>query len=119
VYKDDRGRLVSCHICLHPNKYWKGKWGLATLLRGISGQTKFFPETLVRETEFEDDWKRLEITVPLGERPAATEIQKNSETIKAIMKGAEVALGGLQWKDEYDKDERAFCLEVLAHCCCE
>jgi hypothetical protein len=114
VYRGDQGHLVSCHICHQPNKYWEGRWGLATFLRAISEQTKFFPEPQVREAEFEDDWKRLEIIVPVEEGSAVAGVQKNSETIKAIMKATEVALGGLQWKDEYEKDERAFCLEVLA-----
>jgi hypothetical protein len=114
VYRDHDERLVSCHICHQPNKYWEGKWGLATFLRAIADQTKYFPEIRVGETEFEDDWKRLELLAPLDNGPAASSIRKNAEAVKAIMASAEVALGGIQWKEEYDRDERAFCLEVLA-----
>lgn len=114
IYRDDEGHLVSCHICHQPNKYWEGKWGLATFLRAIADQAEYFPRIQVGETELEDDWKRLELLVPIEEEPAATSISKSAETVRAIMASAEVALGGIQWKEEYDKDERAFCLEVLA-----
>ena len=70
--------------------------GLTAFLRSIAEQTKFSPNTRVREMELEDDWKRLEIVVPLEGEAAAESTQKNSETIKAILKSAEVALGGLQ-----------------------
>jgi hypothetical protein len=113
IYKDDEGSLVSCYICHQPNKYWEGKWGLTTFLRAVAGQTKFSSNIRVQEMELEDDWKRLEIVVPLEGQAAAKSIQTNTETIKAIMRSAEVALGGLQWKEEYEKDERAFCQDVI------
>lgn len=114
TYKSDDGRLVSCYISHQPNKYWEGKWGLATFLRAISEQVAFFPSVTVREMELEDDWKRLAIVIPLDEGAAMECIQASTRTIKTIMNDAEVALGGLRWKEEYDKDERAFCEEVLA-----
>ena len=114
VSRDQDGRLVCCHICHQPNKYWEGKWGLATFLRAVADQTKHFPGFQIGETEFEDDWKRLELLAPLEDGPAAASIHKNAEVIRAIIGSAEVALGGIHWKEEYDRDERAFCLEVLA-----
>jgi hypothetical protein len=96
VYRDQEGRLLSRHICHQPNKYWEGKWGLSTFLQAIAGQTKYFPGIQVGETEFEDDWKRLELLAPLDDGPAAASISKNAQLIRAVMASAEVALGGIR-----------------------
>ena len=65
IYKGDDERLVSCYTSHQPNKYWEGKWGLATFLAAISEQVALFPNATVRELELGDDWKRLAIVIPL------------------------------------------------------
>ena len=36
ISKGDGGTLVADYICIQPNKYWEGTWGLATFLQSIS-----------------------------------------------------------------------------------
>jgi hypothetical protein len=38
VYRDD-GQLIGEFICHQPNKYWEGRFGLATFLKAIENQT--------------------------------------------------------------------------------
>jgi len=114
IYRDTNGQLIAEHICHQPNKYWEGTWGLATFLRAIRDQAPFFPHVRIGEIELEDDWKRLTVRLSLDEGSGSQALHKTAETLKKMMREAEIALGGMQWKPEYAKDERAFCEEVLA-----
>jgi hypothetical protein len=114
IYREHNGRLVVEHICHQPNKYWEGTWGLAKLLGAIEGQITFLPDVNIGEVDLEDDWKRLTVRIPLDEGPASQALHKTAETLKRMMREAEIALAGMKWKSEYAKDERAFCDEVLA-----
>jgi hypothetical protein len=114
IYRDNAGQLVAEHICHQPNKYWEGTWGLATLLGAIKDQLPFFPTVTLGEIELDDDWKRLSLRIPLGDGSALQVLHTNADILKKIMREAEIALGGIRWKPEYAKDERAFCEEVLA-----
>jgi hypothetical protein len=114
IYRDHEGQLIAEHICHQPNKYWEGTWGLATFLRAIRDQVPFFPDVRLGDIELEDDWKRLTLRIPIQEGPASQAFHETADTLKEMMREAEIALSGMQWKPEYAKDERAFCEEVLA-----
>jgi hypothetical protein len=114
IYRDHQGQLIAEHICHQPNKYWEGTWGLATFLRAIRDQVPFFPDVRLGDIELEDDWKRLTLRIPLEEGPASQALHETAETLKEMMREAEIALSNMEWKPEYAKDERAFCEEVLA-----
>ncbi|MDX6530512.1 MAG: hypothetical protein QOH41_2802 [Blastocatellia bacterium] len=114
IYRNDSGDLMAEHICHQPNKYWEGTWGLATFLGAIRDQLPFFADVTLGNIELEDDWKRLTLQIPLADGPAAEVLQASADILKKIIREAEIALGGIGWKPEYAKDERAFCEEVVA-----
>jgi hypothetical protein len=114
IYRDSDGQLIAEHVCHEPNKYWEGTWGLATFLRAIADQAPFFPDVRIGEIELEDDWKRLTVQIPLDEGAAFPALHKTAGAVKRMMREAEIALAGMQWKPEYAKDERVFCEEILA-----
>jgi hypothetical protein len=114
IYRNDAGHLIAEHICYQPNKCWEGTWGLATFLGAIRDQLPFFPDVILGNIELEDDWKRLTLQVPLADGPAAEALQASADILKKLIREAEIALGGIRWKPEYAKDERAFCEEVVA-----
>ena len=113
VYTDS-GQLIGEYICHQPNKYWEGRWGLATFLNAVKNQIPFFPYVSVGEVELDDDWKRLTLRIPLDPGSATEALSRGASILKKIMREAEIALGGIHWKAEYETDERAFCEEVLA-----
>jgi hypothetical protein len=45
---------------------------------------------------------------------AVAALAKGAEILKTIIGEAEIALGGIRWKAEYETDEKVFCEEVLA-----
>ncbi len=110
----DSGQLIGEYICHQPNKYWEGRWGLATFLNAVKNQIPFFPYVSVGEVELDDDWKRLTLRIPLDPGSATEALSSGASILKKIMREAEIALGGIHWKAEYETDERAFCEEVLA-----
>lgn len=100
--------------CHHPNKYWEGRYGLATLLDAIIGQVAHHDEFKVEDKELEDDWKRLVLSVKVAPKVNLLEfIAAASHQLAKIIKEAEIALGGLVWKKDYEKNEKLFCTEVL------
>lgn len=114
LFANDR-RLSLSFVCHHPNKYWEGRFGLATLLDAIQEQVKHHPGFAVSEIELEDDWKRLVLTTAI--EPAGvlrTSILTAAEEVSRIIKEAEISLAGMVWKKEYEEDEALFCTEVLA-----
>ncbi|MBW4538281.1 MAG: hypothetical protein KME43_03950 [Myxacorys chilensis ATA2-1-KO14] len=113
-YREGAGQLVAEYICHQPNKYWEGTWGLATYLNAIKDQLPFFRTLTLGDIELEDDWKRLTLRTVLIEGSAAEAIHRSADTLKKLMRDAEIALGGILWKPEYFSNERAFCKEVLA-----
>jgi hypothetical protein len=52
VYKDGR-QLIGEYICHQPNKYWEGRWGLATFLNAVKKQIPFFPHVSIGEVELD------------------------------------------------------------------
>jgi hypothetical protein len=113
VYSDN-GKVIAEYICHQPNKYWEGRWGLATYLNAVQNQIKFFPQISIGEIELDDDWKRLTLRISVDPSSASDAISNGAELLKKIMREAEIALGGIHWKAEYESDEKAFCEEALA-----
>ena len=114
IFKDESGELAADYMCVQPNKYWEGTWGLATFLEAIRDQIPFFPDVTLKEIEVNDDWKRLTLRLALHQGSAAEAVQMGADTLKRMVRDAEVALGGIRWKKAYATNERAFCEEVLA-----
>ena len=114
ISKGDSGELIADYMCNHPNKYWEGTWGLATFLLAIKDQIPFFPNVTLQEIDVDDDWKRLTLRLVLATGSAVEELHRGANVLKQMMREAEIALGGIQWKALYARDERAFCEEVLA-----
>ena len=47
-------------------------------------------------------------------RPAYARLHEAAQTLKRMIREAEIALGGIRWKPEYETNERTFCTEILA-----
>lgn len=100
--------------CHTPNKYWEGKFGLATFLAAIRDQAGHHDNLEVTQIELEDDWKgvTLKRVIAKGD-PLQASILAAAADLQALIHTAEVALSGLAWKDEYAKNENLFCRELL------
>lgn len=107
------GNLWFEFVCHHPNKYWEGKWGLATLLGSIRNQIKYHEGYQVGDVELEDDWKRLTILTVADSDDLEKSLALHVKSIRGIQKEAEIALSGMQWGQEYETDESLFCNEFL------
>ena len=114
IFEDDSGELVADYMCIQPNKYWEGTWGLATFLEAIRDQVPFFPDVRLRELEIEDDWKRLTLRLVLPRGCAADAMRMSADILKRMVRESEIALGGIRWREAYATNERAFCEEVIA-----
>jgi hypothetical protein len=114
IFRNDSGVLIGEFTCHHPNKYWDGTWGLAKLLGAVRDQVAHHLGVSVVEIELEDDWKRLSLRIPLAEESASSSLQARCATLQKLIREAEIALGGIQWKSDYATNERAFCEEILA-----
>ncbi|MCY6958423.1 hypothetical protein [Clostridium brassicae] len=101
-------------ICHTPNKYWDGKWGLATYLEAIRKQVDFEECIDISDIELKDDWKTLSLIVyyDLPNRMDSC-ITDASNKIKALVRTAEISLGRFTWKNEYEQDEILFCKEII------
>ena len=114
IFKGEGGELVADYMCIQPNKYWEGTWGLATFLEAIRDQIPFFPDVRLREIEVDDDWKRLTLQLVLRQGSAVEAVRTGADILKRMVREAEIALGGIRWKEAYATNERAFCEEVIA-----
>lgn len=110
----DIGGIHLDFVCHTPNKYWEGRFGLAAFLKAMSGQVRHYENLKVESLETEDDWKGITIrrTMALGE-PILPAINGAAQDLGKLLKTAEIALGGLEWKIEYETDEELYCKEVL------
>lgn len=102
-------------ICHTPNKYWEGRWSLATFLDAIRKQAKYADTIDVADIELENDWKRLTLRIiyePLLQLKDC--IDNAAAQIMNLIKEAEVSLSGMSWRKEYESDESFFCTEVLS-----
>jgi len=106
--------LLMEFICHTPNKYWEGRWGLATYLDAIRKQVGFFDGIELGEIELEDDWKKLSLIFKYNLPYCfTTSINEACEKIRQVLRTAEIILHGFIWKNEYEQDEMLFCNEVL------
>jgi hypothetical protein len=107
------GVAVAFH-CHTPNKYWEGKFGLATFIAAIRDQTIHHENWAIKDIEVDDDWKgiTLERVVALGD-PIEASILLAASDLNVLLHAAEVALSGLPWKEEYAAKEDPFCRELL------
>ena len=101
-------------LCLQPNKYWEGNWGLSTFLATLSDVIKETEDLRVESLNIETDWKELEVSFY-----AATDfnfkdqLQIYSTRLKELIKQAERILSGAVWRKEYESDEKLFSTEIL------
>ena len=114
IFKEDSGKVVANYICHQPNKYWEGTWGLSTFLVAIKDQIPFCAEVSLTSIEVDDDFKELTLKVDLKGNSAAEALSEGADRLKYMIREAEIALGGIVWKENYATNERAFCEEVLA-----
>ena len=114
IFKSDDGEMVADYICIQPNKFWEGRWGLSTLLTAIKDQVPFFDEVSLTDIEVDDDWKQLTLRRVLEMGDAVSALSGGANTLKRMIREAEITLGGMVWKSDYTTNERAFCEDVLA-----
>jgi hypothetical protein len=100
-----------CHTL---NKYWEGRFGLATFLAEIRDQVAHHDNWTVSQIELEDDWKGISLSriVAIGD-PLHASVLAATADLQVLIHAAEVALSGLPWKDEYATKEDAFCRQLL------
>jgi hypothetical protein len=100
--------------CHTPNKYWEGRFGLATFITAINDQVRHVDNWEVTEIETEDDWKGITLrrVVATGD-PLHPSILEAARELQALLHAADVALSGVEWKNEYLTDEGLFCRELL------
>ncbi len=100
--------------CHTSNKYWEGRYGLATFIAAINEQRAHHGNWTATNVELEDDYKGITLrrVVAHGD-PLQSSILGAASDLKALLHNAEVALSGLPWRDEFSGDEDAFCRELL------
>lgn len=108
------GGIALDFVCHTPNKYWEGRYGLASMITSINKQVAHFENFSVESFETEDDWKGITIRrmLSFGD-PILPAIQLAASDLERLMTAAEIALGGLEWKTAYESDETLFSQEVL------
>ncbi|AFM13966.1 hypothetical protein [Turneriella parva] len=101
-------------ICQYPNKYWEGKWGLSTYLSTFADQVGFSPRFELGELDLEDDWKKLTV---IAEYKFPGKIEEALgdlvDELKRLEQQTQIALSGLSWLPEFEKNERRFCTDLL------
>lgn len=106
---------VALEFCCHtPNKYWEGRYGLATFITAINEQLTYHGNWVATHIELEDDWKAITLqrVIAHGD-PLQSSVLGAASDLKTLLHSAEVALSGLPWRDEFTTDEDAFCRELL------
>lgn len=93
-------------FCHTPNKYWEGRFGLATFLNALNRQTQYVDNLEVTHLETEDDWKGITIRRSLSKGdPITPSIISAAEDLKHLLSTTEISLSGVYWKKEYETDE--------------
>lgn len=101
-------------ICHTPNKYWEGHYGLAAFIQALTDQVTFFENLAVTHTELEDAWKGIRIRRVLGPGdPIVPSIENAADSLSALIRQSEIALGGMAWKPAHSEDEDLFCRDIL------
>ena len=110
----DNGDVILDFECHTPNKYWEGHYGLAAFIQALRNQVEYADNLQVTRFEVEDDWKGITLRRRLATGdPIQASIQTAAENISSLMRQAEIALGGIEWKPEHDTEEDLFCREIL------
>ncbi len=111
---DDEAVAVTV-LCIHPNRYWEERWGFAVWIEAVVRQAAFHPNFQLIDKEVEEPWKTLvlQTNLPVGLTYEGGLTERSTE-LKEIIREAEIALGGFEWREEYEKDEKLFATEVLA-----
>jgi len=111
---DDPAGVALDFRCHTPNKYWEGRFGLATFIGAIEDQARHLENWEVTEVEVEGDWKGITLhrVIAKGD-PLHASILEAARDLSTLLHAAETALSGLQWKEEYSTDEDLFCRELL------
>lgn len=113
IYKKD-GKVCLEFICNYPNKYWNGKYGLAVFLDSIRKQVSHSEQISIGTIELENDWKTLTLIADCDLSLTLNKcISQAIGYIKNIINEAEINLGGISWRVEYEQDESIFCAEIL------
>lgn len=101
-------------VCHTPNKYWEGHYGLAAFIQALSEQVDVSENLDVTHMELEDDWKAITLRrgLCIGD-PIVPSIQNAAQTLTALIRQAEIALGGMAWKAAHAENEDLFCREIL------
>ena len=101
-------------VCHTPNKYWEGRFGLATFIAAIRDQVPHLDNWRITQIELEDDWKGITLRRVVAEGdPLLASILGAAGDLNHLLHTTEIALSGLRWTPEHSTDERSFCLEVL------
>ncbi len=109
-----KSRVVLNFTSRKPNKYWEGQFGLAHLLESINKQVKHFDNFEVTDIEVEDDWKVITLSHILStENFIETAIDHAANQLKQLLKTAEIAIRGIEWKSEYETNEDSFSKEII------
>lgn len=110
----DKGEVCVDFVCRQPNKYWEGKYGLATFLVAIKEIVSDTPGVSTYNIEIDDDWKELQLRFKADKGFILNKfIKEASDKINKIIKQAELVLSGVIWRKEYETDEDLFCTELL------
>lgn len=115
-FKNDENSIQIVFACNQPNKYWKGNYGLSTLLMELIEQVRNSEDLEVTEEsfEFESEWKYLNIYTDVYNNFVLSDIvEKYSKIIIDLIKKTESSLSGAIWKKEYEKKENLFSTEIL------
>jgi len=101
--------------CREPNKYWEGKWGLSTFLSTLYSFIIDDNAITVEDFNIEDDWKILEIGFLINEKTFVLKkiIEEKAKIINEYIFRTERFLSGKIWLDEYEKNEKLFCTDIL------
>lgn len=110
----DPGGVVLAFRCHTPNKHWEGQFGLAAFLAAVRDQVPHHENWTISSIELEDDWKGITLNRVVAPGDSLHDsILAAAADLKQLIHSAEVALSGLAWKDEFQKDEDLFCREML------
>ena len=112
--ESDNGDVILDFVCHTPNKYWEGHYGLAALIQTLRNQVEYADNLEVTHYEVDDDWKGITLRRRLASGDSITSsVGTAADSISALMRHAEIALGGIEWRPEHNTNEDRFCREIL------
>ncbi|HWY13120.1 MAG TPA: hypothetical protein VN026_17415 [Bacteroidia bacterium] len=110
----DKDGMYFDFVSRQPNKYWEGKYGLATFLVAIKEIVDDTSDINTYNIEVDNDWKELQLRFrPKKGFILDRYVKECAERINKIIEQAELILSGVIWRKEYEADENLFCTELL------